>query len=230
MKNKILFIGATHGDEPIGINVLKSLSKTRDDFNWIIGNKPAYRINKREFEGDLNRSAPGNINSKRYAIKRAAEILKLSKNFKYTIDIHGTSSNSGIFIIVTNPSKKNLKLASLFSIKNIIIWPSFSKDLKGPLSEFFSCGIEIECGLKDKKETEIKLQKIIKNFLNKNESPDRNHEKQERYQVYDALLRNETKKQLCDFNKTTINNETFYPLLVNAYDSNVLCYKMKKLS
>jgi len=79
---KILFIAATHGNEPIGVDVLQRLEKTRTNFDWIIGNPKALAQNTRCFEGDLNRSAPGDAASPLYEKRRAKEILDLSKQYE----------------------------------------------------------------------------------------------------------------------------------------------------
>jgi len=227
---KILFIGATHGDEPIGIEVLKNLEKKFNNFDWIIGNPKALKKRTREFAGDLNRSAPGNVNSNQYEQKRAAEIIKRSENYQYTIDIHGSGKPVGIFVIITNPKPINLKLASMLPIKNIVFWPSFSPELKGPLSEFFSCGLEIECGPKEdlgiKKSLEKKLEKFLINLKKLEKMPIAELLKQKNiYKVYGSL-KVKPKKKLKEFKKVTINNETFYPLLIGSYeDKNIICYK-----
>lgn len=231
---KILFIGATHGNEPIGVEVLKKLEKKFNNFDWIVGNPKALKQKSREYTADLNRSAPGDINSNQYEQKRAAEIIKLSKNYQYTIDIHGSGKPVGIFIIITNPKPINLKLAGMLPIKNIVFWPAFSPELKGPLSEFFSCGLEIECGPKEnfriKKSLEKKLEKFLINLKKIEKKPITELLKQKNiYKVY-GNLKDKPNKKLKEFKEITINNETFYPLLIGSYkDKNIICYKMKKI-
>ncbi len=230
---KILFIGATHGDEPIGIEVLRSLEKKFDNFDWIIGNPKALKQKSRKYTADLNRSAPGNDKSNQYEQKRAAEIIQLSKNYQYTIDIHGSTKQVGIFTIITNPKPINLKLAGMLPIKNIVFWPAFSPELKGPLSEFFSCGLEIECGPKEnleiKKSLEKKMEKFLINLKKLEKIPiNKLLKKKNIYEVYDSL-KVKSNEKLKEFKKVTINNETFYPLLIGSYKKNITCYKMKRL-
>ena len=234
-KNNTLFIGGTHGDEPIGVEVLRRLEQTRTDFDWIIGNPKALAQNTRCFEGDLNRSAPGNASSPMYEERRAKEILDLSLQYDITIDIHGASNATGIFIIITNPTEKNIALAAALPIENIVIWPSISPELAGPLSEYFPCGLEIECG--DKNDTNIhdELYNILNNFLNTDNSFSewkKEIENKKIYLVYD-VLKNEKDidtKNWKEFSEVTCNNETFFPLLINTYKNinDVLCYKMKR--
>ncbi|MEK9157361.1 MAG: succinylglutamate desuccinylase/aspartoacylase family protein, partial [Patescibacteria group bacterium] len=162
---KILFIGATHGDESIGVKALCLLSTKIPYLDWIIGNPPAYKQNTRTFEGDLNRSAPGDMQSTQYASRRAAEILKKTASYDWIIDLHGAIPNCGIFILITKMTRENLTLAARLNISRIVYWPSISSELVGPLSEFFSCGLEIECGPKDSIETEEKLTSILETFI-----------------------------------------------------------------
>jgi len=244
MENKILLIGGTHGDEPIGVRALQELAKERSDFDWIIGNEPALKQNTREFEGNLNRSAPGDKNSPLYASRRAAEILKIAKNYKYVIDLHGTNQQTGIFIIITNSKPENWQLAAKLPIQNIVYWPSFSCELSGPLSEFLPCGLEIECGPKNDPKTTEELKKILKNFLN--------GEKKSAYRARSAFaeLRRTQSALICgkrqkvfevygsysgqninlkEFKLTKIENEEFCPLLIGVYPE-ITCYKMKKIN
>jgi hypothetical protein len=236
MKNDTLFIGGTHGDEPIGVNVLKRISESRQDFDWIIGNERAFEIGERSFEGDLNRSAPGDPNSDQYATRRAAEIITKSKQYAYTIDLHGSKTNCGIFIILTKLTRENLRLASMFAIEKIVYWPAVSEELNGPLSEFFTCGIEIECGLKTDPVVIAQLENIIMDFLdNRSKREEISWEDairdREIFEVYGSLKENPDKIKLIEGAQTNLRGEQFYPLLTNSYKkrNGILCYKMKKI-
>ena len=168
MGQKILFIAATHGNEKIGVKVMKQLEENGFKPNWIIGNKKAFKQNKRFIDVDLNRSAPGSPKAKEYEKRRAWEILKLASKFKYVIDIHGTVSGSGIFTIITNPKIENLIFAASLPIKNIVIWVAKKSEVMNPLSEYFPRGLEIECGPKNSKKIRTNLKKIIINILKNN--------------------------------------------------------------
>lgn len=224
MTNETLFIGGTHGDEPIGVEVLRELEKERRDFDWLVGNPPALAMGQREFEGDLNRSAPGDIVSPKFAPRRAAEIIDKAKSYRYTIDLHGANADTGIFIIVTNPTPENFRLAAQLDIERVVVWPSFSSELKGPMSEFFPCGLEIECGLKSDPKTASELKRILDSFLDRKSKPKR----QTYFEVYGSL-REEPKTPPQEFQKTIIDGETFFPLLINCYmnRTGVYCYKMR---
>lgn len=241
MRKVPLFIGATHGNEPIGCNVLKKLSKKRSDFDWTIGNLSAYEKNVRYVKQDLNRSAPGNLDSAIWEEKRAAQLIDLSKNYTSTIDIHGTDSNTGIFILVTNPTVQNIQLALRFDIKNIVIWPSVTPEMQYPPSEFFRCGIEIECGSQNKPSTADQLEGILENYL-ESFTPEiddaqvtSSHLKGKSiYMLMGSVAKEElpTDKPLTEFEKITTKNEPWYPLFIDVYEDyqDIRCYKLRQLT
>lgn len=237
--NNILFIGGTHGHEPIGSTILKKISARRNDFDWIVGNPKALAQNTRFYETDLNRSAPGLKNSTVYEERRAAEIIERSKQYTYTIDLHGSQRNNGVFLIVTNITIENLRLASLFSIDKIVLWPSSAaKEQQGPMSEFFPCGIEIECGEKNDPNIYQKLEQKIVDFLDNytdRELTDWKSELATRsiYKMYGSLKNSECKNKndLKEFTPTTVGGEQFCPLFVGSYTySDLLCYKLRQMS
>lgn len=226
MKN-ILFIGATHGDEPIGVRALENISSKRE-INWIIGNPKAYKQGQRFVEADLNRSAPGDASSELYEKRRAAKILEKSDDFEAIIDLHGTVSASGIFIIITNPTIENLDLATRLDVKRIVIWPAITPDLKSPLSEFFPVGLEIECGPKNDPAVQRQLENVIATFLD--ESIESTLAEKEIYQVY-GEVRGPVDIPLEEFKEVEINAEKFTPLLINQYQNSygVTCYKLRRV-
>jgi len=230
---KILFIGATHGDEPIGVNTLCSLSGKVPSLEWIVGNPPAYRANTRTFEGDLNRSAPGNLDAPNYASRRAAEILAKAKAFDWVIDLHGSTAYCGIFIIITKITKANLRLAARLNIPRIVYWPSISPELSGPLSEFFPCGLEIECGPKDMPLVEEQLTNLLETFVKEkdgeidDEEVIRRLDERELYQVTGSSMT--ARDDLEEFVEAVIDGEKKVPLLVNQYAAQgIACYVMEK--
>ncbi len=231
----VLFIGAMHGNEPIGVRVLKDLEDDGFDFDWMIGNPRAFQAGTRGTDADLNRSAPGSPSSEVYEERRAAELIKLSRAYQFTIDIHGTEQRTGIFLIVTNPSRENLELAARLDIDRIVIWPAFSPELNGPVSEFFRTGLEIECGPMGEGKTSGRLRVILKSFLEegiRQNSIDLDValSSREVYEVYGSL-KSDVDVPLEEFVEVEIDGEVFTPLLVNSYRerNGITCYKMRKL-
>ncbi len=236
MKNDLLLIGGTHGNERIGVEVLQTLEKRITGFDWIIGNPPAFEQGTRIFEGDLNRSAPGDTNATTYAKRRAAELIELSQGYRYTIDLHGTDAYTGIFVIVTKPTPDNIHLALRTGIPRVVIWPSFSPELAGPISEFVPCGVEIECGPQNMPLVREKLAYLLETFvtnLRSNATIDLKARRAQTtfYEVYGSLKNQELTQDLQEFTEITIEGETFSPLLVGRYQerNGITCYKMRRM-
>lgn len=238
MRNKFLFICATHGDEGFSVEILKELEKQYDKekfgYSWIIGNEKAYSQSIRFVDQDLNRVAPGNRNGKTYEERRAAEIVDLSKSFDFIIDIHGSDSNSGITTLIPYPTLQNIILATMFDIKRNIIWYAKSASKKGCLSQFVHCpAIEIECGPKNSKKTTrdlyVVLEKLIKRVDDFNVNRHLKESKlKEFYFVYGKEIGKPTKRQK-DFVEVKKGGETFFPYLSGQYPD-IACYKTKRVN
>lgn len=239
MKKKVLFIVATHGDEPIGLLAISKLAKRMDKFDWIIGNPRALLQNKRYIDRDLNRSASVTQTDGSYEITRAKEIIVLSKKYRYMIDIHGTKKQTGIFIIITKVSKENLELASRLDIQRIVLWPSFSSELKGSLSENVNCGIEIECGDKDNPLVIGGLVDVINKFIDKKIETKIDWRKvmmkKKTYIMVDSLKigTDINIDKLREFENVFIGDKQYVPLFINSgyKDRNkIICYLAKEIS
>lgn len=232
---KILLLTAMHGDEKMGRHVLQKLQKEKPGkFTWIIANEQAQKTQIRFVDADLNRVAPGIKDAKEYEVRRAYELLKIVKDYKYLIDIHDTIANSGIFTIITNLKLENLFLAVALPIRNIVIWASKKSKKIGPLTRFVSCGIEIECGPRNSKKIQEQLYDIIKSIIDKGIVFDKKSiSSKVLFQVYGKFTKSEFSKkhlgELKDFKKVKIKDESFYPLLVGQYED-AICYKMKRIN
>lgn len=236
MKNKILFISATHGEEGFSIKVLDELEKkypkSKYYYERIIGNPKALARNIRYLDVNLNRSAPGNKSSEFYEEKRAFEIMEISKKFDYVIDLHGADSSCGVVIIMCNPTLSNFVLAGMLEIKKIVIWRTKEDLENGPLTQFCKpAGLEIECGEKTDLRIQNKLKKVLGKFIKtyqkiRIEKIMENLKRKEIYVVYDK--QSNKNSDLRDFEKTRRGNETFYPFMSNIYPK-IGCYKMKRI-
>ena len=147
---KILFIAAAHGNERDSVKVMrqleKELPKEKYGYNWIIGNEKAFAVNTRFTEQDLNRSAPGDINSPVYEACRAAELIEYSKKFDVVIDLHGTKTDSGIVTIIPYPTEENIRLAKSAGLSRNVVWYSEKSKIAGPLAQHMPVpAIEFEC-------------------------------------------------------------------------------------
>ncbi len=227
MKKNLLFTTLTHGDELIGLNVIKKLQviNKKNKINYIISNPKAFSKNVRFIDSDLNRVFPGKKNGD-YEQRRAYFIKNLGKQYKQVIDLHGTVSNTGIFIIITKLTKKNLLLAIKLDIKRIVIWTDVS-EVTGSLSTFMSSGIEIECGPKNRVKTQEDLFNKLNKFLNNKNDIDVEKELSKRniFIVFGKLEK--TKKKPVDLKDWKKSND-YYPLFVDQY-KDVWCYKLRRM-
>lgn len=235
LKQKLLFISATHGDEGFSIPILDSLEKRypKADYCYdrIIGNPRALEKQIRFMEKNLNRSAPGDKNGKFYEERRAFKLLKKARDFDYVIDLHGAPSKCGIVIIICKPSLANFTLAGMLDIKKIVIWSTNEDYKSGPITQFCKTGLEIECGektdLKIQRKLKTILEKFIKNYQQiRTEEIIENLQKKQIYAVYD---KQETfGQELEDFKKVVSGTEEFFPFMSNTYPE-LACYKLRKI-
>lgn len=224
MPNKeLLFISQMHGDEPIGTESLNELCDEGFEFNWLIGNQKAADQNKRFIDTDLNRVAPGNLNSEIYEEKRATEILEEAGKYKKVIDIHGSTSQTGIFIIITKLSKQNLEFAKTLPIENVVFWEG--KKNSGPPTQFMKCALEIECGPRDLPETKEKLKEILRAIL----SEERNKVHQKYYKVAEPIIDPINKPSLKEFEKIKIEGKEITPFMIRQYNDK-FAYNLEELN
>lgn len=226
----ILFLTGVHGDEVKTIAVMEKLDKenSRDKYDWIIANPEAVKLKKRFLDVDLNRSAPGNANSEKLEERLAKEIIDLSRNYRFLIDLHTAQSKLGLIVIVTKKTEANLLLASILPIKTVLIWEGHSQT--GPLSEFVSCGLEIECGNEASPKTVEILYNTVKKIIEKElVLPGEISQDKDFFEIYGHIASNKINNNLVDFKETTIDGETFIPLFVNEYPE-ILCYKSRLIT
>ena len=231
---KILFIAATHGNERDGVKVMrqleKELPKEKYGYDCIIGNEKAFSANTRFTEQDLNRSAPGDINSSIYEVRRAAELIEYGKNFDVVIDLHGTKTDSGIVTIIPYPTEENIRLAKSAGLSRNVVWYSEKSKITGPLAQHMPVpAIEFECGPKGTKKAFDLTYAAVRRFIeaNRNGQEVRGDKNVEFYNVYGKLY-GEHDPALRDFVLAEKGGESFYPFLSNEY-SGIACYKMEKV-
>ena len=217
--NPTLILSATHGNEAFSIPVVEKL-KSKFSFDWLISNPKALKQGTRFFQADLNRSAPGDSQSKIYELRRAAELIKLSANYQQTIDLHGTIANTGIFIILSDPNWQNIELAKKFDVPNVVLWPSLQP--KGPITQFAK-GLELECGPKNTRFTAKELQRILERFL-----AGKPRRVNQTFYIVTGSLKTPIKRKMKDFVSTSYKGATFTPLLADQYPG-IKCYCMQKL-
>lgn len=233
----ILFIGATHGNEEFSLPVLEKLERTypknQFGYNWTIGNRKALSANRRFTDSDLNRSAPGNLKSPLFEERRAAQLMDISNGFDAVIDIHGTTADVGICTIIPYPSLQNILFSSILPIKRNVIWYAEESQTKGPITQYCKQpALEIECGPKDSPIIASQLFELLEESLSRMQTMNplrwsKSIEEKQYFQVYGSLPGRID--DLTNFQKYTLDQETFYPFLANQYPD-IACFKMKQVS
>lgn len=125
---KVAIVGGTHGNELTGIYLIKKFQKLpelvqRSNFETltILGNPKAITANKRFIDVDLNRCFRGqdlaDINLIEYEQIRAKEIAQQLKEEKVDLllDLHTTTANMGITLILNNTHPFLLALVAYLS-------------------------------------------------------------------------------------------------------------------
>ena len=125
---RTLIVGGTHGNELTGVYLVKKFEREpqliqRESFETctLLANKKAYEIGKRYVDTDLNRcfqsSCLDNLKLSSYEAQRAKVINHTfgnggSRQADLIVDLHNTTSNMGLTIILASKKLFKLKLAA----------------------------------------------------------------------------------------------------------------------
>ncbi len=157
-------IGSVHGDEPAGKKAIEKILQSDLEFKkpvkFIIANQKALEEDKRYLDADLNRSMPGNPESKLHEEKLAHK-LKEEIEDKIVLDIHTTQSYAKPFATIKNTEKETIELVKASNINKAVYFPEES----GTLVELAKKGIVAETGYQKSQEAIDNAFEIIKNFL-----------------------------------------------------------------
>lgn len=144
MSKHILILFWTHGDEyrlkgclDIIDPYFSSLYDTLDVNEYAIEKSLRYR------EYDMNRTAPWDIHSDSYELRRGAEVQEIMRWYTIVIDIHGTDSDTGSFVLLPRATPEHI-LGSMFQSENIVLWQSAVRKPLGPIVAFHPLWLEIE--------------------------------------------------------------------------------------
>ncbi len=131
---RVVIVGGTHGNELTGIHLIKKFERTpklieRSSFEsqTLLANPKAHGIGKRYVDTDLNRCFRrqdlSNYSLSSYEAQRAKVIYqtfgtggRLEANF--VVDLHSTTANMGLTIILGSKNSFNLRLAAYLSYVN----------------------------------------------------------------------------------------------------------------
>lgn len=120
---KILVIGGMHGNEPLGIELVKLFKlKPVNNIDSIIANPVAVEQNVRFVNQDLNRCFPGSKSEKSYEQSRAAELVALCKKYDLVLDFHNTHCPQNDCAFVGNNARNNLyDISSSLGLNKVIV-------------------------------------------------------------------------------------------------------------
>jgi aspartoacylase len=162
--NRVAIVGGTHGNEFTGAFIVKKFEQfpnliKRNSYETltILGNPQAFYAGKRYIEKDLNRCFLNenlqNDNLASYEEIRAKEITKILKEDSQTkvdviIDLHSTTANMGLSIILGNQHPFLLKLVAYLSAVNPLVKVCYTIPEKGSnfLRSLNELGFVIEVG------------------------------------------------------------------------------------
>lgn len=120
---KILVIGGMHGNEKLGLEVVKLFqSKPVLGVDTLQANEQAIEANSRFVGQDLNRSFPGDSESKEYEPRRAAEILERARKYDVVLDFHNTYCSDNDCGFVGDTANANLTdVAWVLGLDKVIV-------------------------------------------------------------------------------------------------------------
>ena len=121
---RIAVVGGTHGNEPVGIEVIQHLERRPPDnpihsFETFLANPRAFEIGRRFVDSDLNRTFGKNGRGEGYEVERSKELTeKITGRFDFIMDLHTTTSNMGITIILTQTDDTTRQAAAYLKSKH----------------------------------------------------------------------------------------------------------------
>ena len=162
---KILLNMLTHGNEVLGLDVAREISKlglTKDVLTIQRANEKAYQLRKRYIDQDLNRSFPGKKNGN-HEEQIAYRLSPIVKSADVVIDIHSTTSTLKDALIVTKLNQKTLQCIQAMQPKYVLV---MNATKKSALISQAKVGIGFEYGRNNEKSTLNKVVADMKRLFN----------------------------------------------------------------
>ncbi|MDE5071778.1 MAG: aspartoacylase [Trichodesmium sp. St5_bin8] len=163
--NKLAIVGGTHGNEFTGIYLVKKfeefpelISRRNFDTQTLLANPQGFELVKRYIDTDLNRCFKvedlENNTSLNYEESRAKFINQMlgpkgNPKFDFILDLHTTTANMGLTIILVNYHPFNLKIATYLSSvePNLKIYTCFNPEVENTfINSICERGFAIEVG------------------------------------------------------------------------------------
>ncbi|HVV26134.1 MAG TPA: succinylglutamate desuccinylase/aspartoacylase family protein [Candidatus Saccharimonadales bacterium] len=120
---KILVIGGMHGNEPLGLELVKAFHRRPTaGVTAIYANSVAIAADTRFVKCDLNRTFPGDRTSKVYEIRRAAEIVAMTSDYDLILDFHNTYCPDNDCGFIGEQANKSLyRVATWLGLRRLIV-------------------------------------------------------------------------------------------------------------
>jgi succinylglutamate desuccinylase len=164
--NRVAIVGGTHGNEFTGAYLIQKfaqfpdlISKPSFETITLLANPQAFAAGRRYLENDLNRcfltQELEDTTLKSYEQIQAKSIQKSlalngEKQVDFILDLHSTTANMGLTIILVNTHPFNLKLAAYLSEINPLVkvyYSAFESIAENPfLNSLCELGFAIEVG------------------------------------------------------------------------------------
>lgn len=119
---KVLVIGGMHGNEPLGLEVVRLLRERQSPVDTLLANEQAIGANARFLRVDLNRSFPGDAESTDYESRRAAEVLCTCAEYDVVLDFHNTHCPANDCTFIGSTATQLLyDVSSWLSLRRVIV-------------------------------------------------------------------------------------------------------------
>ena len=121
---RVTISGGVHGNELLGIYLVKDLMRTSPTFelqiDYLLANPKAIKECRRYIDYDLNRSfasAALDEDSHLYEFERAKVVRRKLERTDFLIDLHTTTANMGITIVLSHEDERSENVAKILAME-----------------------------------------------------------------------------------------------------------------
>jgi succinylglutamate desuccinylase len=121
---RIAIVGSLHGNERLGTEVIGRLGDNPPSscsLRLVVANEEAMDLGKRFVDSDLNRSFPGNCNSRLHEERLAHALFAKLKGCDFVLDLHSTTAETGQFAIATRLDSRTFRMIRAACVPNAVI-------------------------------------------------------------------------------------------------------------
>ena len=219
---KVLVVSSVHGDETFSVEATDHIVKHNPECSILVANTAAFAQNKRFIDEDLNRSFPGNKDSKLLEIRLAAMILSYIQQFEYVIDIHTTTSDLKVVPIIVSGNNETKRMAKLVPSKEVVIAGTI--DSIGTLIGNAKNGMSLEFGEKFARENKNYCLSEIMSIIHMIGEDTLNND--QTYFETKGMIHNQENLE----NFVPLPGSNVYPFLVGEKSYNGSCFACVKLN